>query len=563
MTHFLLPLQYSIGCVLAILLALPQTMALGQVDISGTLLGADGRPLTMAHMIVRNGRGDTTVVVPVDATGQFAFTLSEPGGYGVYATGVHHETLTMPLILTKNEEVALHIRLSTYQSLATEDSFYVVVASSEDDVPMQERPDGTYEARLEASADTLAYRIRYGAKASEWSSDRVTAGTSQDRLVFDESGPFWDREGDYSSVLDLRGEPFVDIVLDPSALPQHAAESSVSSVPPVIGDIAAAYLDVEQKERQLGQAVNGNVIQYLWTAWRIRGTMKKSIGRERNPLLRQWLILRYFDELHPRSSKYNRYLAHEVFESVPTDSPFWSFEAWSNVGASNLISQISRQFKHQDIVGTYVRQVIDDHPDPNVRAQFLYYGVYAADNQEDDKTKWLYYSMLQDSHADTRQAERARRDFDPEKSLQTGNPIPQFSFISFDNSTVTITDRSLRGQTYLLDFWGTWCAPCIEEIPALEKTYDRYQESGFEILSVAFLDEHADIEQFRRDRYPMPWLHTRVTRKDDASVRQLFEITSFPRPILVNEQGVIIAIDDELRDGLVWNVVRAKFDGAE
>ena len=179
----------------------------------------------------------------------------------------------------------------------------------------------------------------------------------------------------------------------------------------------------------------------------------------------------------------------------------------------------------------------------------------------DEKTKWEYYSRIQYFHADTRQAEWLRRDYDPDRQLQAGNPVPQFAFVSFEDSTINLTDRHLRGGVYLLDFWGTWCAPCIEEIPNLERVYAEYNDRGFEILSVAFLDDPADIEAFREDRYPMRWLHTRVSRQDDRRIRDLFEITSFPRPVLVSEKGIILAIDDELRGGGLEDAVRAAFDG--
>ena len=170
--------------------------------------------------------------------------------------------------------------------------------------------------------------------------------------------------------------------------------------------------------------------------------------------------------------------------------------------------------------------------------------------------------MLQDSHADTRQAEQARRRFDQDRQLQTGNPVPQFSFVSFDDPTVTITNVDFQGRVYLIDFWGTWCAPCIKEIPHLEEAYDRYSDSGFEILSVAFLDDPVDIKQFRENRYSMPWLHTRVAREDDRSIRDLFELTSFPRPILVDEDGFILATDDELRGSKLLDVIGAAYEGA-
>ena len=554
-------MRNPITCFLALILLLSPIVATAQVDLSGTLLGADGRPMAMANLVIQDGPGDTTVVVPVDASGQFAFTLGEPGGYGMYATGVHHETQEMPLILTKPEQVKLHIRLATNRSFLAPDPLYVVVASSEEAVEMQRRPDGRLGARVQAYADTLAYRIRHGGEASEFSSDKLTAGTSHDRLVFDESGPLWDYEGDYFSVLDVAEKPFVDIIYDASVLPRHVADPAVGSDPPLIANIAAVYIDVEQRVRRFSQA--GNFIQHLWLARQERAPIKQRLERERDSLLRQWLILRYFDELGPLSNRRNRRLAREAFETIPPDSPLWSYEAWSSVGASNLMYALARVARDPGLANDYAKQVIDSHPDPDVRAQFLKYGVYTADREGDEKTKWLYYSMLQSSHAGTWQAERARRDFDPDRRLQAGNPIPQFSFISFDDSSVTITDSGLRGRMYLLDFWGTWCAPCIKEIPSLEEAYDRYQESGFEILSVAFLDDPADIESFRIDRYPMPWLHTRVGREDDASVREMFEITSFPRPILVDEDGIVIAIDDDLRDGKILDVVSAVFEGTE
>ena len=90
----------------------------------------------------------------------------------------------------------------------------------------------------------------------------------------------------------------------------------------------------------------------------------------------------------------------------------------------------------------------------------------------------------------------------------------------------------------------------------------RYSDSGFGILSVAFLDDPVDIKQFREDRYPMPWLHTRVAQEDDRSIRDLFELTSFPRPILVDEDGIILATDDELRGSKLLDVIAAAHESA-
>ena len=59
----------------------------------------------------------------------------------------------------------------------------------------------------------------------------------------------------------------------------------------------------------------------------------------------------------------------------------------------------------------------------------------------------------------------------------------------------------------------------------------------------------------------MPWLHTRVSREDDRSVRDLFELTGFPRPILVDANGIILATDDELRGNKLLDVIAAAHEG--
>ncbi len=554
-------MQKSLSCFAAVVLVVSPALSFAQIDLSGTLLQADGTPMAAAHLVIQNSPRDTSLVVPVDTAGRFAVTVDEPGGYGLYATGVHHETLQMPLILADQRKVELHIRLQANAFALSPDMLYAVSAASDEAAQMQRQQDGTYAVRLDAYADTLAYRIRYGYEASEWRSDKMIAGTVQDRLVFNDSGRLWDSEGDYFSVVDVHGEPFVDITYDLSALPRHELGPSVASNPPVVARIAQVYFEVEERGRRIDSS--DNFLRIMRTASQERAAVKEQIALEQDPHVRQWYLLRYFDELRPSLwPRHGRRLAREALESIPADSPFWSYEAWYRYGASNLMFRIARKLKGQELLSAYVRRVIEKHPDPDVRAQFLYHGLYYAASEGDEKTKWLYYSMLQDSHAGTSHAEDARRDFDRDRQLQAGNPVPQFSFVSFDDPTVTITNADLQGQVYLLDFWGTWCAPCIKEIPYLEEAYDGYSDSGFEILSVAFLDGPEDIEQFREDRYPMPWFHSRVAREDDSSVRDLFEITSFPRPVLVDEDGIILAIDDELRDGKLLDVVGAAYEDA-
>ena len=414
--------------------------------------------MAMAHLIVEDGPADTTVVVPVDAFGRFAFTLNVPGGYGMYATGVNHETLEMPLILTGHEKVELHIQLGVNQLVPEMDTVQVVIAGSGTALDMQRRPDGKFAARVKAVADTLAYQIR-GVMTSESGGEFLAAGTNQDRLAFNEAGFFWSNDGDYYSVVDIRNMPFVDIVLDPSALPRHAAGPTVESIPPLFAEIVDIYIEAKERRRRITQ-LGPSPSEHRKNAAAIdevKVPFREKIGQEQNSLLRQWLLLRYSADLVPFRDSTSSQLAREALETVPADSPFWSFEAWNPLGASALLIRLARRTKDDEVTNDYLQQVIGTHPDPDVRSEAAY-----ADKRLANWDGQL--SFLTDR-------------------LWTGKRVPEFTFVSLDDPSEIFTDRGLLGRTYLIDLWGTWCKPCVAEIPALEEAYDRYKESGFEILS--------------------------------------------------------------------------------
>ena len=337
----------------------------------------------------------------------------------------------------------------------------------------------------------------------------------------------------------------------------------VTSHPVTVGEIGAIYLDVEARERRIGRMFEskwGTITvteKHLALLDQERAPILERIETESQPLLRQWLLLRFFDELMPL--KQYQHLALEALQTVPPTSPLWTFEAWSTVGASNLITIISSNADSPEEVAEYIQRVIDDHPDPEVRAQFLYVGLYAADDVGDEEAKWRYYNQLQTEHRRTSNAARARRDFDERRKVQVGKPVPKFLFVSLDDRKVIYTNRRVLGTTYLIDFWGTWCAPCIKEIPEIQDAYDKYREAGFQVLSVAIRDEKEAIEAFRKDQYSMPWMHTLVSDARNNAVKAAFEIDGLPRPILVDGEGKIIAVDAELRDGKLLEVLADVF----
>ncbi|WP_422105339.1 TlpA family protein disulfide reductase [Winogradskyella sp.] len=125
--------------------------------------------------------------------------------------------------------------------------------------------------------------------------------------------------------------------------------------------------------------------------------------------------------------------------------------------------------------------------------------------------------------------------------------MPNFSFQDFDNPDLKITNKSLRGKTVLLDFWATWCGPCIKEIPNIENLYKQYKDKGFEVVSVSLDKNKGLVESFRENQSELPWKNAILTKgfKDPQSITM--EVSSLPKVILFDPNGKIIAIDEQAK----------------
>ncbi|NPA35935.1 MAG: AhpC/TSA family protein [Chlorobi bacterium] len=132
---------------------------------------------------------------------------------------------------------------------------------------------------------------------------------------------------------------------------------------------------------------------------------------------------------------------------------------------------------------------------------------------------------------------------------QIGKTAPDFTVPTIDGKEITLS--SLKGKYVLLDFWASWCKPCIGEIPYMQKAYQNYKDKGFEILSVSVdRDENAWKKAVADNN--MTWLQGHDT--EDIS-HSLYGVMSIPTTLLLDKDGVIIAknlrgtaLEDKLKE---------------
>lgn len=124
--------------------------------------------------------------------------------------------------------------------------------------------------------------------------------------------------------------------------------------------------------------------------------------------------------------------------------------------------------------------------------------------------------------------------------------VTAFVFSSLDDSSSYISNETVRGKVYLVDFWATWCPPCVDALPDLEKIYDEYHSRGFEIISLSFDSSEERIHRFREKRFRMPWLHGRLESGFNDILAITFGVENIPHYLLIDRHQRIIAGGDDL-----------------
>lgn len=119
-----------------------------------------------------------------------------------------------------------------------------------------------------------------------------------------------------------------------------------------------------------------------------------------------------------------------------------------------------------------------------------------------------------------------------------GQTAPDFTLISPDGKHISLS--SLRGNYVLLDFWASWCGPCLREVPNIKKVYERYHDKGFEILSVSLDDKKENWEQ-AITRNQLNWLHVSSLKGWKCPVAELYNVTAVPSMFLIDKEGRILS----------------------
>ncbi len=114
-----------------------------------------------------------------------------------------------------------------------------------------------------------------------------------------------------------------------------------------------------------------------------------------------------------------------------------------------------------------------------------------------------------------------------------GKPAPDFEVTDLKGEELTL--EKYRGQVVLLDFWATWCGPCLTEMPKLKKTYEKYKDQKFQIIGISSDKSKTPLEAYI-EKEGLGWIHT---WDENRKLRNLYGIIGIPTTFLIDGEGVI------------------------
>ncbi len=130
----------------------------------------------------------------------------------------------------------------------------------------------------------------------------------------------------------------------------------------------------------------------------------------------------------------------------------------------------------------------------------------------------------------------------PPPLLANGTPAPDFAATAPDGSTVHLSDY--KGKTVVLDFWATWCGPCQEAMPHLEKVYQQVKDKNVAILGVCVFDDKAAYDKWVTDKkgtYDFPTAFDPAGRGKNSIASKLYHVSGIPTQYVIDKNGNIAA----------------------
>ncbi len=130
-------------------------------------------------------------------------------------------------------------------------------------------------------------------------------------------------------------------------------------------------------------------------------------------------------------------------------------------------------------------------------------------------------------------------------AVEEGEQLPSFSLANIYPGQPTISSAGLAGKTLYIDFWASWCAPCLTSLPLYNEMYHKYKDQGLEIIAINVDNPIEDGLDFLEDT-PLDFL---IPSDPEGDAAEMFGVIGMPSSYLVGPDGEVKLVHMGFRSG--------------
>ena len=210
-----------------------------------------------------------------------------------------------------------------------------------------------------------------------------------------------------------------------------------------------------------------------------------------------------------------------------------------------------------------------ENPDAEAAVVALRMLLSRAEQDHDEARLAELIARLEDPRFEGHPARRLlAQQYGPNRALQVGKTLPQFEYAALAADAPPVDNAGRAGHIYLLEFWATWCEPCVEDMPNLHRAYAAInganKAAGDDkalrtlaavsdpVVEFVFVSVDTDpglIVAFREEHWSMPWTHAHAADEQQRPMMEALGRMTLPTSVLVDERGTILVTDQDALHG--------------
>lgn len=537
--------------------------------VKGRLVGANDSAMIQSHIhFLPYSKYDTVIYSKeCDKNGNFMYNINEIGFIEVQLTGVNHYILSFPIYI-ENSSDTIEIYAKLQQNKLLKNQKLIVTGnfnnySIDSTKYMRAGKDGKYHISIEYPKDTLIYQL--------WNISgnfRTVNGTDADFFIYDGGG-------DYYSVK-ISKNKIKNISFDPSVFRNQASKPIVRIVNnKKLNNFVEKYFELMNTRKEFFENDKSHTEKPFIK--KIASAIMNEFGKKMDKMLKDFenkinnenyyptkmlYLFEYFNYISLIESinvislfgiklanvKINKSFIERYIKELHPTSPLW-MKFTFKPSIAFVVSEVILGSKYE----YYVDKFLDTFPVDSTKIGLMDDAIaYFEITGKNPERKNYYIGRLITEYPDDSHTQYLVKRYSKEENIKKGDKLPNFKINDFRNKN-TISNNSLSGKYTIVDFWATWCGPCIRELHYLNEAYKKFKNhKNFQIISVSFDKDKNRVENFWSKYYSMPWINAIVQEGFSSEIAKNFNIISLPRIFLVDPQGNVIAHDSELKgDNLI------------